>query len=124
MDPADYSLQLCRLGDRLLEVVSGEADMEEKLKAIAVFDEELFIRPWLKAIPCVAHFIAELVNLRKALVANLYSLDSQAVASYQPVSFRSAPGTANSKMFHFSGTRLAYKVSPLRKRQAIHVLVS
>ena len=30
MDPAYYSLQLCRLGDRLLEVVSGEADTEEK----------------------------------------------------------------------------------------------
>ena len=70
MDPADYSLQLCRLGDRLLEVVSGEADTEEKLRAIASFDEELFIRPWLKAIPCVALFKAELANLRKALVAS------------------------------------------------------
>ena len=57
----------------MLEVVGGQADTEEKLKAIAFFDGELFIKPWLKAIPCVAHFIAELANLRKVLVANLYS---------------------------------------------------
>ena len=81
MDPADYSLQLCRLGDRLLEVVSGEADTEEKLRAIASFDEELFIRPWLKALPCVTLFIAELAKVRNALVANLYGVDSQVVAS-------------------------------------------
>ena len=46
------------------------------------FDEELFIRPWLKALPCVALFIAELAKVRKALVANLYGVDSQAVESH------------------------------------------
>ena len=80
MDPPD-SLQICRLGNKLLEVLSSEADTVKKLRAIASFDEELFIRPWLKALPCVTLFIAELAKVRNALVANLYGVDSQVVAS-------------------------------------------
>ena len=81
MDPPD-SVQVCRLGNKLVEVLSGKADTGEKLRAIADFDEELFIRPWLKELPCVALVIAQLAKFRKALVANLYGVDSQVVASH------------------------------------------
>ena len=118
MDPADYSLQLLDTGDKLWDDLDDEADVGEKLKAKAVFGRGLFFRPWLKAIPRATHFIAEVANLRKALIANLYSLDSQVVASHQPVSLQSAPEPANSKMSPFSGTRLAYNMPPPRKRQA------
>ena len=49
MDPADYSLQLLNIGDKLWDVLGSGSNMGEKLKAIAVFDKELIIRPWLKA---------------------------------------------------------------------------
>ena len=94
MDPPD-SLQFCRLGNTLLEVLSGEADTEEKLRAIASFDKELFIRPWLKERRCVALFIAELAKVRKALVANLYGVDSQAVASHHASATAELPTQAS-----------------------------
>lgn len=44
----------------------------------------------MKAVPCAAEFIAEVADLRMALVDNLNSSDSQMAASHQPVSHESA----------------------------------
>lgn len=71
----------------------------------------------MKAVPCAAEFIAEVADLRMALVDNLNSSDSQMAASHQPVSHESAmvfascqpatPEPVNPQMSPFLGTRLA-----------------
>ena len=83
MDLPDSTL-ICRLGNKLVEILSGQADTGEKLKAIADYDKELFIRPWLKELPWIAQVTADLDNLRKVLVASATAtaeLPAQAAAT-------------------------------------------
>ena len=80
MDPPD-SVLIYRLGNKMMEILSSKADTGEKLKAIADYNHELSIRPWLKELPWIAQVIADLDNLRKALVASTTAkLPVQAIA--------------------------------------------
>ena len=95
MDSADFSKQLMVIEEKLWGNLDTKTNVKEMLQVLAEFNRDIFDRPWLWSIPYAVELITEVADLRRSLIAQLNSRNSQLAPSSPAQTGASAPSPAH-----------------------------